>query len=100
MATTAVRSSFTVDAPAPRTSPPPRTPRVKRGWSWRIGSVAGIDLNVHATFVLLLVWVALTHWLQRHDALDALGGVLLILSVFGIVVLHELGHAQIGRAHV
>ncbi len=70
---------------------------MKRGWSWRIGSVAGIDLNVHATFVLLLVWVALTHWLQRHDALDALGGVLLILSVFGIVVLHELGHALVAR---
>lgn len=97
MATTAVRSSFTVDAPARRTSQPPRTPRVKRGWSWRIGSVTGIDLNLHATFLLLLVWVALTHWLQRHDALDALGGVLLILSVFGIVVLHELGHALVAR---
>ena len=28
-------------------------------WSWRIGRVAGIDIAVHATFPLLLAWIAL-----------------------------------------
>lgn len=30
-------------------------------WSTTIGRFAGIDVKVHATFVLLLAWVALTH---------------------------------------
>lgn len=76
---------------------PPKAPRAKHGWSWRVGSLAGIDLKVHATFFLLLVWVAVAHWVPRHDALDALRGVLLIMSVFAVVVLHELGHALVAR---
>jgi hypothetical protein len=28
-------------------------------WSWRIGRIAGIDVSVHFTFLLLLGWVAL-----------------------------------------
>jgi Zn-dependent protease/predicted transcriptional regulator len=67
------------------------------GWSWRAGSIAGIDLYVHATFVLLLGWVAITRWLRSQDVLDALGGVLLTATVFGIVVFHELGHALVAR---
>ena len=32
-------------------------------WSWRIGRIAGIDVYVHSTFLLLLGWVALcTTW--------------------------------------
>ena len=29
-------------------------------WSWKLGRIAGIDIHVHATFLLLLAWVALT----------------------------------------
>jgi Zn-dependent protease/CBS domain-containing protein len=72
-------------------------PPKKRGWSWRVGSIAGIDLYVHATFVLLLAWIALRHWLPHKDVLEALDGVVLITSVFAVVVLHELGHALVAR---
>jgi len=65
--------------------------------SWRIGQIAGIGVYVHATFLILLVWVALIHYQQRHRVADALGGLLFIGSVFGIVVLHELGHALTAR---
>src|SRR5437879_8981863 len=30
-------------------------------WSWKLGTVAGIGLYVHATFFLLIAWVGITH---------------------------------------
>ena len=32
------------------------------GWSWRIGRIAGIDVYVHPTFLILLAWVGLAHY--------------------------------------
>src|SRR3989475_2531967 len=61
-------------------------------WSWKLGSVAGIGLYVHATFLLLLAWVGVTYWLAGGSA-AALDGIAFILALFACVVLHELGHA-------
>jgi Zn-dependent protease len=66
-------------------------------WSWRIGRIAGIDLNVHLTFLILVAWVALRHYLERRSPVDAFMGVAFIFCLFGIVVLHELGHALTAR---
>ena len=33
-------------------------------WSTKIGTFAGIGVYVHATFFILLAWVALTHDLE------------------------------------
>jgi Zn-dependent protease/CBS domain-containing protein len=71
-------------------------PRERR-WSWRLGSVAGVAIYIHATFVLLLVWIAMSHLRAGHDLGIALQGLLLVTSVFAIVVLHELGHALVAR---
>lgn len=68
-------------------------------WSWRIGRIAGIDVYVHATFLLLLVWVGVSHYLPRHSLSQAAGGLLFILALFGIIVLHELGHALTARRY-
>src|SRR5689334_24475590 len=65
-------------------------------WSWKIGTVAGIGLNVHATFFLLVAWVGITYWIQAGSA-AALEGVAFILALFACVVLHELGHALTAR---
>jgi Zn-dependent protease/predicted transcriptional regulator len=62
-----------------------------------VGRLFGIELRVHATFLILLAWVALSHFLQGHDATMAATGVAYIVAVFGIVVLHELGHALTAR---
>lgn len=68
-------------------------------WSWRIGRLAGIDIHVHVTFFLLLVWVALTHWKESASLARSVDGVLFTLSLFGCVVLHELGHALAARRY-
>ena len=68
-------------------------------WSWRIGSILGIDVFVHVTFVLLLAWVAGNYYLTRRDPRDAIAGVAFIVVLFAIVVLHELGHALAARRY-
>ncbi len=65
--------------------------------SWKIGRIAGIDVHLHFTFLILLLWVAVSHYLPRQNWQDALAGVLFTLSLFAIVVLHELGHALTAR---
>lgn len=67
------------------------------GWSWKLGRVAGIDVRVHGTFLILLVWVGVSHYLQRHRPADAAAGIVFILALFAVVVLHELGHALTAR---
>jgi Zn-dependent protease/predicted transcriptional regulator len=68
-------------------------------WSWRIGRIAGIDIFVHFTFLILVAWFALSHYSANQDPKEALRGVLFILALFGIVVLHELGHALAARRY-
>jgi Zn-dependent protease len=59
------------------------------GMSWKLGRVAGIDVFLHPTFLLLLAYVAMTQ--------GGIGAVLLVSAVFGCVLLHELGHALVAR---
>lgn len=67
--------------------------------SWRLGRVAGIDVYMHATFLLLVGWVALSYWLQARTLGAVLGGVGFILALFACVVLHEFGHALTARRY-
>jgi Zn-dependent protease len=66
-------------------------------WSWKLGRIAGIDVYMHATFLILLAWVGLSHYQARHSLADVSAGLLFIAALFGIVVLHELGHALTAR---
>lgn len=66
-------------------------------WSFKIGRFAGIDLYIHATFLLLILWVVALHWLQFHTLNGVGSGLLSILAVFACVVLHEFGHALTAR---
>jgi len=68
-------------------------------WSWRIGSIAGIGVYMHATFLLLIVFILLMNWRQGKSLTTALGGVLFILLIFACIVLHELGHALAARRY-
>jgi Zn-dependent protease/CBS domain-containing protein len=68
-------------------------------WSWRIGRIAGIDVYLHGTFLILIAWVAVAHYIAHYSLAEALAGVGFVLSLFIIVVLHELGHALAARRY-
>lgn len=66
-------------------------------WSWRLGRVAGIDIKMHWTFLLLLAWVAGAFLLQGESLLTAARGIAIVLSFFVCIVMHEYGHALTAR---
>lgn len=66
-------------------------------WQWKLGTFAGIDVYIHATFLLLLAWVGTSHWLENRAWSDVLSGLLFITALFACVVLHEYGHALTAR---
>ena len=68
-------------------------------WSWKLGEVAGIGIYMHATFVVLIGWVAASHWLEARSATVVVKGVGFILALFGCVLLHELGHALTAKRY-
>ncbi len=66
--------------------------------SIKLFRVAGIDIKMHITFPLILVWGALQFGLLRGQGLTgAFFGVVVTLLLFAIVVLHELGHSFAAR---
>jgi len=65
--------------------------------SINLGKIFGIDLKINITFLFLLIWVAFSALLTGATIGNALSEVLFIIALFGIVVLHELGHALTAR---
>ena len=68
-------------------------------WSWKLVRIAGIDLYVHATFSMVIAWIALVYWNQSHRVQAVVEGVGFILALFACIVLHELGHALTARRY-
>jgi Zn-dependent protease/CBS domain-containing protein len=66
-------------------------------WSWRIATIAGIDVRMHVTFLILLLWIAWSAYATTGTLAGALDGVVMILLVFAIVVIHEFSHALVAR---
>ncbi len=62
-------------------------------WSWKIASYKGIDVFIHATFLLIIAWVGISYWQQTRTLAGTLEGILFTVFLFGCVVLHEFGHA-------
>lgn len=62
-------------------------------WTIRIGRFFGIEVFIHWTFWILLLWIMLLHARAGGDITQALWGGLFIIALFGCVVLHEFGHA-------
>jgi len=73
-----------------------RVRRVK--WSFHLARIAGIDVRIHATFLLLLVWFGFVYYAEGgHAALFA--GLSFLILLFLCVILHEFGHALAARAY-
>jgi len=66
-------------------------------WSIKLGRLAGIDVYMHATFLLLLGWIGLSYWFETGSIASTVSGVFFILALFACVVLHEYGHALTAR---
>lgn len=56
----------------------------------------GVEIRIDFSFLLLLAFIGITEHLARASANPARGMALLTI-IFGSVVLHELGHALVGR---
>ncbi len=67
------------------------------GWSIPIFRVAGIQLRIHITFLLLIAWLAFGYYAQGGSAVTA-SRVIFVLLLFLCVVLHEFGHAFAAKA--
>ncbi len=65
--------------------------------SWELGSVSGIKLRVHWTFLLLPIWIYFSTIMAGSGIAAAATSVLFVLAIFGCVLLHELGHAMAAR---
>ena len=68
-------------------------------WSIRLGRYLGIDVYLHFTFLLLLGFIGLSHWLAGRSAAAAMEGVLFFVALFACVLLHEYGHALMARRY-
>jgi Zn-dependent protease/CBS domain-containing protein len=72
-------------------------PELRPRWAWKLGRVAGISIYLHATFLLLLAWIAVSYLGAGQGVSTAGLGLLLVASVFATIVVHELGHALVAR---
>jgi Zn-dependent protease len=68
-------------------------------WSWKLGRMFGIDVYMHATFLVLLAWIGLMHWTAEQSLAAVAWGIVFVLALFGCVVLHEFGHALTARRY-
>jgi Zn-dependent protease len=78
-------------------SPGPGAPRARTGaWAPQIGSIAGIPIRLHVTFVLLALWLAVT---AGRSGAGFFAGIAWLLLIVASVTAHELGHALVARWH-
>ncbi|HSG31119.1 MAG TPA: site-2 protease family protein [Thermodesulfobacteriota bacterium] len=68
-------------------------------WSWKIGNFSGIDLKVHATFAIIIVWVLYNTITAGDDIWMTIETLLFVLTIFACVVLHEYGHALTAKKY-
>jgi Zn-dependent protease len=65
-----------------------------------IGHVRGIELRVHPTFGILLLWVIYEFGISGNPTMGSLlYGIVLMGLIFGCVILHELGHSLMAQEY-
>jgi Zn-dependent protease/CBS domain-containing protein len=67
-----------------------------RTWSIPGGRIFGVEIRIHLSFVLLLLVAAMGKH-GKIETADPGRTIALVAIIFGAVVLHELGHALVGR---
>jgi Zn-dependent protease/CBS domain-containing protein len=69
-------------------------------WSWTVFRFKGIDVKIHITFVLILLWAAY-YWgaATGRGAQGAIFGVVATVLLFACVTLHEFGHSLVAMSY-
>ncbi len=67
--------------------------------SLRIGTVSGIDIFLHWSFLVMMAGFFVYYLYAFGSAVAALAGISLMATVFFCVLLHELGHAMMARQY-
>lgn len=75
----------------------PAAPRRRSWWTWNLGRIAGIPIRMHLTLLVLLVWIASSYMMQGLGFGATVLGIVLVLTIFAVIVVHELGHALVAR---
>lgn len=60
-------------------------------WSFRIARIAGTEVRIHFTFLLLLAWIGIAYT-ATAGFVAGMSGMLFLLLIFLCVLLHEFGH--------
>ncbi len=68
------------------------------GWSIPVGTVKGTVVRIHFTFLLFLVWIAVSHYASGGRS-AALEGTIFVILLFLCVLLHEFGHVFAARRY-
>lgn len=67
-----------------------------RTWSIPAGRIFGVEIRIHLSFALLLLFVGMNEQMA-HNIINPWRGAALVAMIFGAVVLHEVGHALVAR---
>jgi stage IV sporulation protein FB len=65
-------------------------------WSYTVARIAGTEVKVHVTFLLLLGWIAYDVWASAGPA-QAVVYTLFFVAFFLCILLHEFGHITMAR---
>jgi Zn-dependent protease/CBS domain-containing protein len=84
---------------SPRNPDPRSAPRRRSWWTWNLGRLFGIPIRVHMTLLFLLAWIVAAHAMRGTGLVGTSLGLFLVLSIFAIIVVHELGHALMARRY-
>ena len=66
-------------------------------WAFKIARIAGIDVKVHSTFFLLIIWLGYSYWVSQQSVSAVVNGLVFVLLLFLFVMMHEFGHALAAR---
>ena len=64
----------------------------RSSWALQVGTVAGIPIRIHLTFLILLVWLII-----GSESGHAVHEAIFVILVFVCVLLHELSHSLVGK---
>ena len=65
--------------------------------SLRLGRIAGIRLEVHWSFLLIILWAIYVGWNQGGTVQSIMWTIAFVMAIFVCIILHELGHSLTAR---